>query len=275
MSITVGKNIKLKLRNALLVVLVLYVMIGGLLYAFQEKLLFLPEPLDKDYAYSFEYPFEELFLKTDSDGLINALHFRVKNADPKGVILYFHGNAGNLSRWGTVTEYFVEKQYEVLVIDYRTYGKSKGQLKESYFYSDAQHSYNYLKSFYDESEITLYGRSLGTGIASYLASTNMPKQLILESPYYNIADVAENRFPVFPVKSLLKYEFPNNEFLPQVQCPTTIFHGTEDHVVPYSSGKKLYELGLKNVDLIPIEGGGHNNLINFDQYHKGIDNILN
>ena len=270
-----GINLKAKFKNAFLVILILYTMFGGLLYAFQEELLFFPEPLDKDYTYTFQYPFTELFFETEGDGRINALHFRVKDATPKGVILYFHGNAGNLSRWGQVTEYFVDKQYDVLVIDYRTYGKSTGKLKESYFYSDAQHSYDYLKSHYDEAEITLYGRSLGTGIASYLATKNRPKQLILESPYYNIADVAKSRFPVFPVKHLLKYKFPTNEFLLNVECPVTILHGTDDQVVPYSSGKKLYALDLEHVELIPIEGGGHNNLVNFDAYHKGINNTLN
>ena len=250
-------------------------MLGGLLYAFQEKLLFLPEPLDNDYTYSFQYPFEELFFKTEGEGLINALHFKTENKEPKGVILYFHGNAGNLSRWGSITEYFVEKQYDVLVIDYRTYGKSQGKLNETLFYSDAQHCYDYLKKQYNENNISLYGRSLGTGIAAYLASKNNPEQLILESPYYNIADIAKDRFPIYPVKPLLKYNFPTNEYLLNVDCPITIFHGTNDQVVPYTSGKKLLQLGLNNIDFISIQGGGHNNLIEFEDYHKGIDKVLN
>ena len=86
--------------------------------------------------------------------------------------------------------------------------------------------YNYLKEDYNEEDITLYGRSLGTGIATYLASKNNPRQLILETPYYSILDVAKDRFPIFPVKKLLKYEFPTHQFIKQVSCPITIFHGT-------------------------------------------------
>jgi len=270
----VRKHLKTKLKYTVVSLAILYILLGGLLYVFQENLLFLPEPLDKDYNFSFQYPFEELFLETEKDGLINAIHFKDDEKPPKGVILYFHGNAGNLSRWGNITEYFVEKRYDVLIIDYRTYGKSKGKLSEALLYSDAQYCYDYLKQYYGEDEITLYGRSLGTGIAAYLASTNNPKQLILESPYYSIADVAQNRFPIFPVNTLLKYNFPTNTFLPDVDCPITIFHGTEDHVVPYSSGRKLYELGFDNLELVPIYGGDHNNLIDFEAYHKGIDKIL-
>lgn len=246
-------------------------MIGSALYFFQEKILFLPTTLEQDYQYQFEYPFEELFLKTDNDATINALHFKAEN--PKEVILYFHGNAGDLSRWGKITEYFVEKNYDVLVMDYRTYGKSVGKLSERAMYKDAQFCYDYLLKHYSENEITLYGRSLGTGIASYLASKNRPKQLILETPYYSILDVAEHRFPVFPVKQLLKYRFPTFQYLPKAKCPVTIIHGTADNVVPYSSGKKLSEL-IVDVEFITIEGGGHNNLIEFEEYHKAIDKVL-
>lgn len=246
-------------------------MIGSALYFFQEKLMFLPSTLEQDYKYQFDYPFEELFLKTEDEATINALHFQAEN--PKGVILYFHGNAGDLSRWGKITEFFVEKQYDVLVMDYRTYGKSIGKLSEEAIYKDAQYCYDYLLKRYSENEITLYGRSLGTGIASYLASKNNAKHLILETPYYSILDVAKHRFPMFPVKQLLKYRFPTFQYLPKVKCPITIIHGTEDSVVPFSSGKKLSELKV-DIDFITVEGGGHNNLIEFEDYHKAIDNVL-
>ncbi len=247
-------------------------MIGSALYFFQEKLLFLPTTLEQDYQYQFDYPFEELFLKIENDAIINALHFKVDN--PKGVILYFHGNAGDLSRWGNITEYFSKMQYDVLVMDYRTYGKSTGKLSEQAFYNDAQYCYDYLLKQYSENQITLYGRSLGTGIASYVASENNPKQLILETPYYSVLDVAKQRFPMFPVKQLLRYHFPTFKVLPKTNCPITIIHGTDDNLVPYSSGKKLSELGLDNLKFITVESGGHNNLIEFEDYHKTIKGLL-
>ncbi|WP_339754700.1 alpha/beta hydrolase [uncultured Winogradskyella sp.] len=230
--------------------------------------MFLPTTLEQNYQYQFDYPFEELFLKTEDNATINALHFKVNN--PKGVILYFHGNAGDLSRWGKITEYFVAMQYDVLVMDYRTYGKSTGKLSEQAFYKDAQFCYDYLLKHYSEKEITLYGRSLGTGIASYLVSKNQPRQLILETPYYSILDIAKQRFPMFPVNQLLKYNFPTFQYLPKAKCPITIIHGTDDSIVPYSSGKKLSELGLDNLKFITIEGGSHNDLINYEAYENVI-----
>lgn len=164
-------------------------MIGSALYLFQEKLLFLPTNLEQDYVYEFNPDFEEIFLEPEHQVLINAIHFKAEN--PKGVILYFHGNAGDLSRWGKITEKFVDLQYDIFVIDYRTYGKSKGKLSEEALYNDAQFCYDYLLKQYSENEITLYGRSLGTGIASYLAAKNKPSRLILETPYYSILDVAK------------------------------------------------------------------------------------
>jgi len=160
-------------------------------------------------------------------------------------------------------------------MDYRTYGKSTGTLSEEGFYKDAQYCYDYIKEKYTEDQMTLYGRSLGTGIAAYLASVNKPKQLILETPYYNILDVAKHRFPIFPVKYLLRYKFASNMFIKKVTCPISIFHGTNDGIVPFRSGEKLYEVASKEkASFIRIENGNHNNLIEFDAYHKHIKKIL-
>lgn len=273
MSFIHQKKIKHRLRTLVLVLLSIYLMIGSSLYYLQEKMLFLPTTLEENYQYNFNYPFEELFLETDENAVINALHFKAIN--PKGVILYFHGNAGDLSRWGIITEYFVAKNYDVLVIDYRSYGKSKGALSEDAFYQDAQYCYDYLKSKYPESDITVYGRSLGTGMATYLGSNNKPKQLILETPYYSITDVAKQRFPIFPVKYLMRYEFPSYKFIKNVDCPVFMLHGTEDAVISIKSAKKLYEVSHKEkTEFITIDGGGHNNLSEFETYQKNISRIL-
>ena len=248
-------------------------MIGASLYFLQEKILFMPTTLAQEYQYEFRYPFEELFFETAENVSINAIHFKAEQS--KGVILYFHGNAGDLSRWGIVGEHFVSLNYDVLIMDYRTYGKSKGKLSEKGFYDDAEFCYNYLLKSYSEDEIVIYGRSLGTGVATYLASKHEPKQLILETPYYSILDVAKYRFPIFPVSTLLKYKFPSNEFISTVKCPITMFHGTDDSVIPYRSAEKLKTVSPQDqTSFITIEGGGHNNLISFEKYKEGIISIL-
>lgn len=250
-----------------------YILSTLMLYFFQEKLIFLPSQLPQDYAYSFELPHEEFNLKTEDGAVLNGLHF--KNSDPKGVILYFHGNAGDLSRWGEIALYFVEKQYDVVIMDYRTYGKSTGKLSPEALFDDAQLFYNYSLEQYDESRMTLYGRSLGTGIATHLAATNSPKQLVLETPFYSLLDVAKSMFPILPVSLFLKYTFPSFEYMQYVSCPITIFHGTSDSVVPYESGNKLYDaIPHERKTFFTVDKGEHNNLVSFPQYHEGIKTVL-
>jgi len=160
-------------------------------------------------------------------------------------------------------------------MDYRTYGKSTGKLSEKALFMDGQLFYEYALRHYNESSISLYGRSLGTGIASKLASENNPYKLILETPYYSLMDVGQNRFPFLPVKWFLSYQLKNYEFIKNVRCPIAIFHGTEDRVVPYDSGKRLFDsIPFENKEMYTIEGGGHNNLVTFDSYLKAIDTVL-
>ncbi len=273
MSFIRQKKIKHKLKQAAFGLLAIYLMIGTALYFLQEKILFRPTVLNQTYVYKFSHPFEELFLKTDDKAVINALHFKAEES--KGVILYFHGNAGDLSRWGKITEYFVEKNYDVLVMDYRTYGKSTGALSEHALYDDAQMCYDYLRERYKEDAISIYGRSLGTGIGTYIASNNKPKQLILETPYYSIVDVAKYRFPLFSVEQMLHYKLPTNEFIKNVTCNISMLHGTDDYVVPFKSGEKLFEVAPHNLaSFTIIENGSHNDLNKFDSYHEKIKEIL-
>ncbi len=273
MSYTHAKKVNQSLKKAVKISFALYLLIGISLYMFQEKLLFLPTTLAADYEFTSQYNFEELMLKTEDNAALNAIHYKTKK--PNGVILYFHGNAGDLSRWSKICEFFVAKNYDVLVMDYRSYGKSTGKLSEQTFYDDAQLFYNYLLKQYHPSEITVYGRSLGTGMATYIASKNKIKQLILETPYSSIVDVAKHRFPIFPIKALLKYTFPSKDFIKNVDCPITIFHGTDDSVVPFKLGKKLAKEAKEGqINFITINGGNHNNLIAFDDYVKGIDKVL-
>lgn len=248
-------------------------MIAASLYFFQEKLIFRPTTLPQDFTFSFSNPFEELFLKAEDGATINAIHFKTEN--PKGVILYFHGNAGDLSRWGKITEFFVEKDYDVFVMDYRTYGKSKGLLSEHALYSDAQMCYDYILKRYQETDIIIYGRSLGTGMATYLASNNNPQQLILETPFYSLTDIAKGRFSLFPIKKLLKYDFPSYKYIENISCPISIFHGTDDNVIPYASGIKLFNsMNQEAKKFFTIENGEHNNLVEFDSYRIQIQKIL-
>lgn len=242
-------------------------------YIFQKKIIFQSKKLAAESTFQFNNPFEEFFLETADGEQLNAVHF--KNENPKGIILYFHGNRGNLSRWGVITSFFARKEYDVIVMDYRGYGKSTGEITEKKLYNDAQLFYEYVLTKYPEDKIILYGRSLGTGIAIKIASINKPGNLILETPYNTMEEVTRHWLPIFPVKKLLKFKFPSKDFIKKVSCPVTIYHGTDDRVVPYASGMKLYNgIPATNKEMISVEGGSHNNLIHFDEYTTTIDRIL-
>ncbi len=262
-----------RLKKFLIVIASLYVLVFIGLYFLQEKMIFMPDSLSQDYVYNFPQNFEEISLKTEDGATLNALHFKVEN--PKGVVLYFHGNAGELSRWGIVVQKFVDLQYDVLVMDFRTYGKSTGKLSQNALYNDAQLFYDYLLKSYSEDKIVVYGRSLGTTFATYVASKNNPKQLILEAPFYSLDDVAGHRFPIYPVSWFLKFHFPTYQYLKDVSCPITIFHGTDDFVVNYGNSEKLSKVKTKGkINFITISKGTHHNLDSYLVYKKTLDSIL-
>lgn len=160
-------------------------------------------------------------------------------------------------------------------MDYRTYGKSTGKLSQKALYSDAQLFYDELLKNYAEDEIVVYGRSLGTTFATYIASKNHPKQLLLEAPFYGLDEVASERFPIYPVNWFLRFNFPTYQYLKEVSCPIAIFHGTDDVVVNFENSEKLSKIKTKGkLTFISILGGTHHNLGDFEIYKRSIDTIL-
>jgi len=251
----------------------IYILIALLLFFFQERFIFLPEFLHKDHTYVFDKEFEERWFDMADGARINALYFKANN--PKGVIYYHHGNAGNLARWGEVSYFFTDLGYDVLIYDYRGYGKSTGERSEQVLFEDAISIYDQLSKEWPSERIVIYGRSIGSAMASYTASKKKHKFLILETPFHSLTDMGRHYFPVFPLSSFMNYPFENAEHLKKSKNPIFIFHGTEDNIVPYSSGLKLYKsLQDQPVEFITIEEGNHNNLIEFSSFRKRIKGVL-
>lgn len=249
----------------------LYVLAGLYLFIFQERLIFRATTLPQDYQFRFDADFDEIDLEMRDGAVINCLHFNVPHS--KGIILYFHGNLGDLSRWGEVVLPLTSYGYEVLVIDYRGYGKSTGKRSKASMLLDAETIYAHIATSRPQEEIIVYGRSLGGAFASHVAAEFSPKKLILEAPFYSTSDVAKTFAWMYPLKSMIRFDFTNYEKIPQVKCPITILHGTEDVVVPVSSGKKL-AMTNESVDFIEIPGGGHNNLEDFKKYWDELEKLL-
>ena len=261
------------LKFILISVISIYLLLGILIYAFQEQLIFLPEQLPDDFEYEFQANFNELFIERPDGAVLNALHFQVP--DSKGLIVYFHGNAGSLRRWGEVVEPFVQMGFEVLIMDYRGYGKSSGDRDRMSMLQDAEAIYKKALTLAKEDRIILYGRSIGSAFACHLAGKHQPSKLILEAPFYSMANVANKLFPIFPTSSLLKYNFRNYQSLKSTSCPIYMFHGTNDEVVPMESGKKLYHsIDSNPKEFIVVENGAHNNLATFERYQREISRVL-
>ena len=220
-----------RLKIVLLILIGGYLVVSLLLYLFQERLIFLDTQLKADHIFKFDIPHQEINIDMPDGGKVNVLHFRRK--DSKGLIVYFHGNAGNLARWGVIAVEISALGHDVAIMDYRGFGKSTGNRSNETMKSDALEVYNYFKAEYGEEKMILYGRSLGSGIAAYVASENSPAKIILETPYYNFTSVVDSKFPLFPTSLLLKYKFHTYEYLKAKNCPIYIFHGTNDSVVPF------------------------------------------
>lgn len=262
-----------RLFFGLAILIIPYTVFSVFMYFIQDNILFQPTPLQGNFEYRFESEFEEFNLYTPDSIALNALHFKVPQA--KGVIVYYHGNSGNLARWGQIAMQYTAYKYDVIVMDYRGYGKSGGSPSEESMYADAQVFYDYAKRHYPESQITVFGRSLGTSVSTYLAAQNKPNRLILETPFYSIQDIANTRFRYLPVQWLIKYEFPSFQYAPAVSCPTLILHGTRDGVVPFSSGQRLFmEFKPAFAHFVTIPDGRHNNLTDYPIYHSSLDQFI-
>lgn len=258
--------------RTLKLLLIFYVLICVGLYFFQEKLLFLPDRLDKDYKFSFNQTFDEINIKTKDGKLLNGLLFRVDNA--KGLVFYLHGNAGSLANWGDVAKQYTELRYNVFILDYPGYGKSEGIISsKSQLFDAVQTAYNEMKKRFHEDNIVVLGYSVGTGPAAHLAATNHPRLLILQAPYYSLTDMMRHTYPIIPT-FLLKYKFQTNEYLKKCKMPIVIFHGDKDETIYYGSSLKLKKEMKTGDTLITLKGQGHNGITDNPEYIKAIKTIL-
>ncbi|MCK8519953.1 lysophospholipase [Aquimarina sp. D1M17] len=257
-----------------IIVLLVYFAISIALYYLQEYFIFKPEKLDKDFEFHYKnQEVEEYNLETRDGAILNGLHFKVKN--PKGVVLYLKGNSKSIKGWGKFAVDFTRHNYDVVMMDYRGFGKSTGRRSFKAIKRDLQFVYNKIKDKVDEKYIILYGRSMGSGFAAKLASINSPKMLILDAPYYSLNKVAAKFIPFMPVSLIMRYPIPTYKWLKYVNCPIHIIHGTHDKLIPFKSSVKLSKVRPKLTRLYTVIGGGHKNLNNFESYHRMLGEIIN
>ncbi len=259
----------LKLFIKILFVVFIAIQVG--VYFFQEKLIFYPEKLPANFVFKGDMPFTEMSIPS-GDAVLSVLRYRVK--DPKGIIVYYHGNAGSLHRWSPVGDSLARFGYDVLIYDYRGFGKSTGRYhSEDALLEDGRMVLGLARKDFPDSKIVIFGRSLGSGIATRMATEIRPKLLILETPFLSALNRGQQSFPfVFPF--LMKYPLRNDLYAPKVTAPVFIAHGTDDEIIPYASGEALTHKFNPPPSFLTVKGGHHNDLSDFPEYRAFVGKAL-
>lgn len=259
------------LLQGILLLLSFYALGCWVAYWMQETLIFHPTVLTKDYVFHFETDFEELYLEVAPNIHLHALHFKAENS--KGIVFYVHGNAGSLHDWGGLSSLYIGLGYDLFMFDYRGFGKSDGKIKnQKQFFEDVQILYDYVKTQWNESKIIVEGFSIGTATAAKIAVENNPRHLVLKAPYYSLPHLIKSKHAYLPT-TLLKYRFMTIDFLKQVKCPTTIFHGTADELIPFSNAERLFE-EVSSIDFVIVPNCPHNDIPYSFVYQEKMQTIL-
>jgi pimeloyl-ACP methyl ester carboxylesterase len=172
---------------------------------------------------------------------------------------------------------YLHNGYNVLTMDYRGFGKSTGKIiTPELFLEESLLWYNYLKN--KEENITIVGKSLGTGLATYVASKNTVEKLILITPYDSLHKVGKDKMPLLPVNFLMKYKVPAIKWIKDINCPIRIIHGTHDStILPIRAENYYNECNNQNKDvkILWLKGAEHDNLHSYPEFFKEIENYLN
>jgi hypothetical protein len=159
-------------------------------------------------------------------------------------------------------------------MEYPSFGKSKGTLTEKNCTDWALQTYKLARKKFSPQQIIIYGKSLGTGVATQLASVRDCKNLILESPYYNLAAVFKPYLFLYPLTRLMHFHFPTNEYIQKVDAPITIFHGTNDWLIPIHNSEQLTSFFTTGDTLIKLDRGGHHGLDSFPEFKSKMAELL-
>lgn len=196
---------------------------------------------------------------------------------PRGVLLFFHGNAGNISHRFESLQIFHDLGLSSFIFDYRGYGRSEGKPSEHGTYRDAEAAWRYLtdERRIPKQSIVFFGRSLGASIAAHLAMTQAPRVLILESAFTSVPDVGARSYPFLPVRWLSRFQYNTKQYLKSVSAPVLIVHSRQDEIIRFEHGRTLFASANEPKRLLEIRGG-HNDgfLVSGKTYINGIDTFL-
>ena len=263
------------LGPVLISVAVVYVGLAALLYLFQSRLIYFPmrEIAATPKAVGLAY---EGVRFTAEDGTVLDGWF-IPAGTPRATLLFFHGNAGNISHRLDSLVIFHRLGLSTFIFDYRGYGRSEGRPTEEGTYQDAMAAWRYLTEERGVSpeKIVLFGRSLGGSVAAWLAARHTPGALIVESTFTSVPDFASEMYPWLPARWLTRFRYDAVKHLSSITCPVLVVHSRDDEIIPVGHGRRLYEAAREPRQFLEIRGG-HNGgfLQSGKEYIDGLERFL-
>lgn len=250
---------KIIMKTVLIIVVLLavvYVTACILLYYYQEKFVFYPSKEIR--IIPKEYALKEIKLKTSDNCILDAYWLE---ADSTGkTVLFFHGNAGNITYSEERVKMFKELGVNALLIEYRGYGRSTGKiLKEEDIYNDGETAYKYLTETLKipENKIIIWGWSMGGAVATEISTRKNASLTILEGTFYSLFDIGDRTFWMFPLRFLSRYKFTSGEKLNKIKSPIVFIHSPDDETIPFSQGEKNFNT-FKGEKYFIKSQGNHN-----------------
>ena len=235
------KNFGVYFLQFILTIFAIYFLVLVFLYFYQRNLLY--HPNENNYSGDkISVDIEKVKIQTaDNIELLGWYH--KKNLKDYKTLVYFHGNAGSLENRIHKLNHFQDMNVNFLIIAWRGFNGNKGKPSERGLYVDGKSAIDWLKKKgVDEKNLILYGESLGTGVATHLAQNKNYAGVILETPFTSMVDAAKNFYPYVPINLLLKDKFENFKKVKNINAPILVMHGEVDKIVPFSMGKKIYEI---------------------------------
>jgi fermentation-respiration switch protein FrsA (DUF1100 family) len=224
---------------------------------------------------------DDVYIDTADGERLHGWYVPAPAGHARGVLLFFHGNAGNISHRLDSLAIFHQLRLDVLIVDYRGYGRSTGKPTEAGTYRDAQAAWDYLRQVRGVAadRIVVFGRSLGGAVGAWLASQlppdETPAAVIIESSFSSGADMARRLYPIFPARLLTRLKYPVVDYAARLRCPLLVVHSRDDEIIPYAMGRAIFEAAPQPKTFLELSGD-HNAgfLISRAEYTAGLEAFL-
>jgi fermentation-respiration switch protein FrsA (DUF1100 family) len=256
----------------------LYAGVTALIYFQQSSLIYYPDAAGRGLTATPQQiglAFENVELTTEDEVRLHG--WFIPSDSARGTVLFFHGNAGNISHRLDSIATFNRMGLNVFIFDYRGYGQSQGRATEAGTYRDAEAAWSYLVETrgIDANNIIVFGRSLGASIAAWLASQYTPAALILESGFSSVPSMAQRMYPFLPVKWLSRFNYDTRQYVSTIASPLLVVHSKNDELIPYAEGRLVFDAAPANKQFLDIRGG-HNDgfIVTGQSYTDGLSTFI-